>query len=137
MEKHRLKDFFGPPNENPFFALARDPLTDLARNYRRTLILVGTVATGVALAGIVPREFTTLGIALSPNDQRVLVWIAWLSVLYFFISFLLYAGNDYWAWQENVTYSVSKFQESQSGQFDLQEAVEGAALEIQYAASGG
>ncbi len=82
--------------------LLKDPLSELTRNKRKYLLLSSAVAIAIGKAGFIPTEISALGIKLQQSDQNKLVFFVSCIVLYFLISFLLYAFSDFLAWRLQI-----------------------------------
>ncbi len=114
-----------PPEESPFLAIVRDPLTSVSRSNRRTLVALSGIAIGIRAADLLPSQISALGITLSVADQKWFVRFLWICVLYLLVTFVIYAVVDYWAWQEHLHYRLRRFVDS-AGHFNVEEAVESA-----------
>jgi hypothetical protein len=75
-----------------------DEFTENTRKERRALLGLSVVAIVVAQGGVLPTEFTTLGLKFSETDQRVLLKVLALVQGYFLVAFMAYAASDY-AWR--------------------------------------
>ena len=76
-----------------------DPLTELTRKERRSLLGVGILGVAIAKTGIVPTKISALGIEFTKTDQQSLLFIIGLVVAYFFFAFVIYAWSDYLRFQ--------------------------------------
>lgn len=81
-------------SEQAIRALLSDPLAATTRGKRKALLSLALVTFGVVKAGLVPTSVGTLGIDLSTDDQKALLWLLFLVVLYFLVAFVLYASRD-------------------------------------------
>ena len=54
---------------------------------------------GVAQAGLLPSEISSLGIKFAASSQSVLLLLLGLICLYYLAAFLVYAASDYVAWK--------------------------------------
>ena len=77
----------------------RDPLTDVTRRERRSLLGISMLGIAVAQGGLLPTEISSLGIKFGPGSQSVLLLILGLVCGYYLIAFLVYALSDYIAWK--------------------------------------
>ncbi|MGZ5199390.1 MAG: hypothetical protein ACXWC4_06420 [Telluria sp.] len=82
-----------------------NPLTETTRKERTSLL--GLSVLGVALVKIplVPERFSAFGIDFSHVNQRRLVELYALVIIYYLVAFGLYALTDFFAWrrQEIIT----------------------------------
>lgn len=74
-----------------------DPLRDVTRKERRTLLGVSTASILIAKTGLVPSEIQNLGIKFTPTEQSVLLLGLAAVVVYFLIVFIVYAVTDWLA----------------------------------------
>ncbi len=79
-----------------------DPLSEVTRNERRSLLLVSLIAATVAGTGLVPTKIEALGVEFGPASQRTLLGLLALVVLYFVLAFSLYASADFLAWRLSI-----------------------------------
>jgi hypothetical protein len=80
-------------------ASLRDPLSEVTRKERRTLLGTSVVAIAIAETDLVPTEISTLGIKFSATEQTALLGVLTAVVGYFVGAFLLYAVTDFIAWR--------------------------------------
>ena len=87
--------------EERFVEQLRDPFNETTRKARRNLL--GSCAVGLVIikAGLIPTKVSALGIEFTQTDQTALLRIVALIVLYYLVSFSVYA------WSETVAYSVT------------------------------
>jgi hypothetical protein len=78
--------------------LLEDPLSEVARKERRTLLAVATAGYLVTKTGLVPTQIQTLGITFTASEQKTLLSVFALVVVYFVVAFILYAATDALAW---------------------------------------
>lgn len=90
----------------PIEILLQDPLREITRKERRSLLGVSIVSIAIVKTGLVPKEITALGIKFSETDKSGLLLILAAVVLYFFAAFVLYAVSDLLAWR--WTYEFAK-----------------------------
>jgi len=83
-------------------ALLQDPLTEVTRRERRNLLAISVLAMVIVHAGIIPTRLSALGVEFGRADQRRLLLILSLAVLYFLVAFVLYAFSDFLAWRIGV-----------------------------------
>jgi len=75
----------------------RDPLRELTRKERRTLLGVSIVSIGIVKTGLIPTEISNLGIKFAPADQSALLKVLAACVGYFLIAFVIYWVSDWLA----------------------------------------
>lgn len=78
--------------------LALDPLGEAARKERKALLVTSLIALAMATAGLVPSEINFLGIKMSLIKQPAIFWLIVAVVIYFLISFVVYAIPDFFKW---------------------------------------
>jgi hypothetical protein len=74
--------------------LLRDPLSDIARKERRALLAVATIGYIVVRTGLVPEKIEALGVTFSAKEQGAVLAVFGLVVIYFTVTFVLYAATD-------------------------------------------
>lgn len=79
--------------------LLGDPLDEVTRRERRSLLGVSVIGIVLVKTGLVPSKITALGIEFSPADQRSLLLVFSLIVFYFLAAFIVYGVSDYLAWK--------------------------------------
>lgn len=72
----------------------RDPLSEPTRSARKSLLVASMVGIVIVKAGLVPTEIAALGIQFEPADQQTMLTILGLIILYFLITFGVYAISD-------------------------------------------
>lgn len=85
--------------KTPADVVGTDPLADVTRKERRTLVAASALGIVVAKSGLIPSRISALGIEFGETDQRVLLTALGLVVLYFLFGFLIYGGSDLIAWR--------------------------------------
>jgi len=78
----------------PVEAMLRDPLSEVGRKERRSLLAVSMVAILVGHTGLVPVKIENLGITFSTPERDALLWVAMAVVFYYAVAFIVYAFND-------------------------------------------
>ena len=92
-----------------------DPLGTVTRLERRNLLLAATIGLLFSQVGLVPTEFTTLGIKLSAPQQSAFLLIIALAIAYFFVAFLAYGLPDFFIWRKKYQdYRVYALNEEQN-----------------------
>ena len=72
-----------------------DPLSDVTRKVRRSLLGVSTVGIAIAQARLVPTKITALGITFETGQQRRIYFLLAAIVLYFAVEFFIFAWSDF------------------------------------------
>lgn len=83
--------------------LLSDPLSGQTRQERRLLLIVSLLSIAMTKAGMVPQKINALGIDLQLANQKALLFIVFLIVVYFILAFTIYAASDFIAWRKCVT----------------------------------
>jgi len=79
-----------------------DPLTELTRKERRTLLVVALVDIAVIKVGLVPTKIAALGIEFDKAGQQSLLTILALVTIYFLVAYVLYAISDFITWRRAI-----------------------------------
>jgi len=96
-----------------FFAiLNEDPLSQLARQERRRLLLLSAVAVTVVSTGLLPKNIAALGIEFSATDRQALLYVLAAIVIYYLLAFSLYAATDLLKWLTAMGIVLLKSQDS-------------------------
>jgi len=77
----------------------KDPLSDVTRKERRSLLGVSALGIVMVKTGLVPSKISALGIDFSPTDQKTILRAVAVVVGYFLVAFLVYAASDFFAWR--------------------------------------
>lgn len=77
----------------------RDPLSRVTRNERRALLALSAAGIVIAKTGLVPSKISALGIEFSQADQKSLLRVFAIIVIYFLVGFFIYAASDFVAWR--------------------------------------
>lgn len=78
-----------------------DPLTEVTRRERRSLLALCVVGIGLVSVPLIPTKFATFGIEFSHVNQRAFLALYAAVVGYFLLAFLVYATTDYVAWRRS------------------------------------
>jgi hypothetical protein len=92
-------DVNGDVNLLPSDIRLRDPLTEVTRKERRLLLGISAIGIVIVKTGLVPSKLSALGIEFGAADQQALITCLGVVVVYFFVSFLIYAASDLAAWR--------------------------------------
>ena len=76
-----------------------NPLEAETRKARLYLLGVSLVSITIVQTGLVPQEIATLGITFEEADQRSLLSILALVIVYFTLAFAIYGISDFLAWR--------------------------------------
>ena len=85
-----------------------DPLNDVTRKERRNLLGVSALGVLMAKTGLVPSSIFALGIEFSSTDQKTILRVVALVVLYFLCAFVIYAVADFLAWGSAIKVAVNE-----------------------------
>jgi hypothetical protein len=79
----------------PVEALLRDPLSEVARKERRSLLGISALAILVGWTGLVPQKIENLGLTFSVAERKAVLWVFMGVVVYYTVAFIVYAMNDF------------------------------------------
>lgn len=79
-----------------------DPLSEVTRKERRLLLGLSVLSTFIIKADAVPTKISALGIEFGGSDQRVFLWLLVAVLVYFTLTFAVYALSDYVAWKKEI-----------------------------------
>jgi hypothetical protein len=85
----------GEETARPVEAMLRDPLSDVGRKERRSLLAVAMVAILVGKTGLVPEKIENLGITFTAPERAALLWVFMAVVGYYTLAFLFYSMADF------------------------------------------
>ena len=77
----------------------KDPLSELSRKERKSLLLTSIIGIIISKAGLIPTKINALGIEFKETDQNILLLIVISLILYFLIAFIMYSSSDFLAWR--------------------------------------
>ena len=80
-------------------SLVKDPLSEVTRKERRTLLGASAIGVAMVKANLLPQKISTLGIDFQQIDQTVLLRSVAFLILYFILAFLLYSTSDFLTWR--------------------------------------
>lgn len=87
-----------PDNEaalRPVEVMLRDPLSEVTRKERRSLLGISAIAILVGRTGLVPAKIENFGISFAAPERQALLWVFFAVVLYYTVAFILYAMSDF------------------------------------------
>jgi hypothetical protein len=102
----------------------QDPLSDVTRAERKTLLGLSAVGLVIARSGLVPSRISALGIEFDRADQSALLGMLAAVVVYFLVAFVVYATSDFVAWRVAFRNAVLSSQREYEAQSDDQRAAE-------------
>lgn len=109
----------------------RDPLSDVTRKERRSLLGISGIGLIIVNVGLLPAKINALGIEFdSPNKQTLLRFLA-LIILYYLIAFVIYAASDFITWRSAfiAEYKKAISQEEDQGGYTDERANDIIAME--------
>lgn len=77
----------------------KDPLSDVTRKERRSLLVASVIGITIVKAGLIPSKISALGIEFVQTDKRLLLIGLGVVILYFLTAFVIYALSDFIAWR--------------------------------------
>ncbi|MFB3884447.1 MAG: hypothetical protein ACE144_04410 [Thermodesulfobacteriota bacterium] len=77
----------------------RDPLSDVTRKERRLLLGVSVIGIAIVKIGLVPSRISAFGIDFTPVNQKSLLYLFAVIVIYFLAAFIIYSASDFIAWR--------------------------------------
>jgi hypothetical protein len=77
----------------------KDPLSDITRKERRSLLGISAIGIVIVKIGLVPEKISALGIDFTThNQQAFLHFLGWI-VLFYSVAFMIYATSDFITWR--------------------------------------
>ncbi len=74
--------------------IVSDPLTDVTRAERRSLLLLSLAAVIVAQAGLIPSRIPAVEIELHASDRLALLYVLVVVLFYYLFAFYIYSRSD-------------------------------------------
>lgn len=71
-----------------------DPLSEVTRRERKTLLLASLLAFAISIGGLVPTEIEALGIKLSQTERDSILLLVSFSIIYLLSGFFIYSLAD-------------------------------------------
>ena len=93
-------------NRTPREIKLSDPLSEVARKERKFLLASCILGIAMVKAGIVPSKISVLGIDFAKTDQKFLLLVLGIIILYFLVAFLIYAASDIIIWHNLFSQSL-------------------------------
>jgi hypothetical protein len=81
--------------DRPVEVMLRDPLGEVARKERRSLLGISAIAILVGRTGLVPAKIDNFGISFAAPERQALLWVFLAVVLYYTVAFIVYAMSDF------------------------------------------
>ena len=78
----------------PVEAMLRDPLGEVARKERRSLLGISAIAILVGWTGLVPAKIENFGITFAAPERKALLWVFVAVVVYYTLAFIIYSISD-------------------------------------------
>ena len=85
--------------KRPSEVRVRDPLSEVTRRERTTLLGVSAIGIIIAKSGLVPSKISALGIDFDRADQTAILRMLSGVAVYFLVAFVIYASSDLIAWR--------------------------------------
>jgi hypothetical protein len=82
----------------PVEAMLRDPLGEVARKERRSLLGISAIAILVGRTGLVPAKIENFGIAFATPERQALLGVFIAVVGYYTLAFIIYSISDALGW---------------------------------------
>jgi hypothetical protein len=86
----------------PVEAMLRDPLGEVARKERRSLLGISAIAILVGWTGLVPEKIENFGIIFASPERRALLWVFVAVVVYYTLAFIVYSYSDFLSYLHTV-----------------------------------
>lgn len=100
------------PEQSNKDILLGDPLADVTRKERRTLLGMSVLGVVLVKTGLVPTKISAVGVEFDKTNQQALLGILAIVTLYFLVAFIIYAAADFLAWRRAlVAYRVDRMRE--------------------------
>ncbi|MBM9606244.1 hypothetical protein [Desulfopila inferna] len=87
------------PESNPFSERLREPLNETTRRTRRNLLAAAVIGIVITKVGLVPSKISAFGIKFTQANQKSLLVLLSLIIIYFLIIFIVYVSSELVAWQ--------------------------------------
>jgi len=85
---------------DPSFEISvRDPLSEITRKERRSLLALSTLGIIMVKTGLIPERISAFGVEFSKTDQKSLLFVVAFIIVYFLVSFVIYAWSDFASWR--------------------------------------
>lgn len=82
--------------------LIEDPLSEVARRGKKTLLIAATVSIIILIFNLFPQRLTISGIEFGPIEKSNLLILLFLANSYFRFSFWFYGSIDFFKWRQKV-----------------------------------
>jgi hypothetical protein len=98
-------------DEIPLVVSVRDPLSEVTRKERRSLLALAATGLFIAKANLVPTKISALGIDFDQADQTKIKQGIALLIGYLVVAFSIYAWSDFLAWRYQYADAVRQWNE--------------------------
>jgi hypothetical protein len=99
-------------------SLVKDPLSEVTRKERRTLLGVSAIGVAMVKANLIPQKISALGIDFQQINQTLLLRSIAFVILFFLIAFLIYSTSDFLTWRiayQKVVEELAKNKDGTTG----------------------
>lgn len=87
----------------------KDPLGEVTRRERRSLLIASVLGLIIYFTGMVPEKFEMVGIIFTESQKSYFIIILQLVIIYFILIFSLYAYDDFKIYKSSIDeYNISK-----------------------------
>ena len=76
-----------------------DFLSPITRQERKALLAVSALGILISYTGLIPTRISALGVDFEKTDRRALLAMLALTIVYFLLTFCIYAMADFVAWR--------------------------------------
>lgn len=83
-----------PAPVRPFDALLKDPLSEVARKERRSLLGISIIAVLIGHTSLIPQKIESLGVTFEVSTQRTILRVLTAMVIYYTLAFVVYVAGD-------------------------------------------
>ena len=84
---------------NHFSDRLREPLNETTRKVRRNLMAVSVIGVVLTKVGLVPSKISAFGVEFSSSNQKALMTLLAVAIIYFAVSFIVYVYSELTAWK--------------------------------------
>lgn len=88
-----------------------DPLSEVTRKQRRSLMAISLLSFVVVQLGIIPEEITAIGFKFSMAEGNTTFLVLTLLIIYFIIAFVIYSASDFVTWRLQIQEATKKFKD--------------------------
>jgi hypothetical protein len=95
-------------DETPMQILLQDPLQEVTRKERRSLLGASLIGIAVSKGGFLPKKISAFGLGFSEINRRFLLILVLCVVVYYLAIFIVYAFPNFLAWRDRFRSSVDE-----------------------------